>query len=259
MDNLDYIESYFSNGPDAARAREFQERIETDPAFAEEVAFYLSALAVSRENAITKKKLRFREIYQENPAAGSRPDIQAASPSPQDEKIRSLPVRKWVTYMAVAAVAAGIIFGLYTFSQRESPRQLAEKYEKEQLQTLGVKMSSGSDSIQTGLRLYNEGKTAEALVHFERIIQSDTSNFTAREYAGLAALRQKEYEKALTYFEQLEIYSGLYANPALLFQALTLMERNQSGDLAKAKIILTKIVAKDLEGKELAQEWLKKM
>jgi hypothetical protein len=42
-------------------------------------------------------------------------------------------------------------------------------------------------------------------------------------------------------------------------QAVTLMERNQPGDTAKAKILLQKVVANDLEGKEFAQEWLKKM
>ena len=76
---------------------------------------------------------------------------------------------------------------------------------------------------------------------------------------GLAALRLKEYNKALSYFEQLETYTSLYANPALILQAVTLMERNQPGDAAKAKILLKKIVDQDLEGRESAQEWLKKL
>jgi tetratricopeptide (TPR) repeat protein len=118
-------------------------------------------------------------------------------------------------------------------------------------------MSGRSDSLQDGLRLNNEGKTAEAFVVFEKLALSDTSGFNAKKYAGFAALRLKEYEKALAYFEQLEIYSGFYSNPSLLMQAVTLMERNQPGDTAKAKILLQKVVANDLEGKELAQEWLK--
>ena len=43
MDNLDYIESYFTNVLAPDQAREFEKRIESDPVFAEEVAFYLSA------------------------------------------------------------------------------------------------------------------------------------------------------------------------------------------------------------------------
>jgi hypothetical protein len=37
------------------------------------------------------------------------------------------------------------------------------------------------------------------------------------------------------------------------------MERNLPGDAAKAKQLLQKIVTDDLEGKEFAEEWLRKM
>ena len=37
------------------------------------------------------------------------------------------------------------------------------------------------------------------------------------------------------------------------------MERNLPGDAAKAKQLLQNIVSNDLEGKEFAQEWLRKL
>ncbi len=241
MDNLDYIESYFTDGPDPVRTREFENRIESDPAFAEQVAFYLSAFQVSGEAARIVKKEHFKEIYKKNHTAGPGP------------------VRKLVYYMAAAAVVAGMVFGIYTYVKPVSPKQLADRYVNGHLQTLGVTMSGRSDNLQTGLRLYNEGRYEEALLQFEKIIRSDTSLFTAKEYAGIAALRLKEYNKALSYFEQLEIYNGLYANPALILQSVTLMERNQPGDAAKAKQLLKRVVDHDLEGKEVAQEWLRKL
>ncbi len=240
MDNLDYLDDFFTREPDSERTREFEERITSDPAFAEDVAFYLSAKNTSEEASWIVKKDHFREIYQKS------------------RHIGPTPVRKLVYYIAAAAVVAGIIFGTYTISNSRSPRELADQYIKENLQTLGVTMSGRSDSLQDGLRLYNDGKAGEALVIFEKILISDTSSFNAKKYAGLAALRMKEYGKAMSYFEQLEIYNGLYSNPALILQAVTLMERNQPGDAAKAKILLQKVVANDLEGKEIAQEWLKK-
>jgi hypothetical protein len=241
MDNLDYIENYFTSEPDAGQVREFEERIISDPSFAEEVAFYLSAMHTSREAYRIVKKEHFKEIYQKQRV--SRPS----------------PVRKLVYYIAAAAVIAGVIFGTYTIINSSSPQQLADQYIKENLQTLGVTMSGRSDSLQDGLRLYNEGKTRDALVVFEKISLSDTSSFNAKKYAGIAALRLREHDKALSYFEQLEIYNGLYSNPALILQAITLMERNLPGDAAKAKTLLQKVVTNDLEGKETAQEWLKKM
>jgi len=240
MDNLEYIESFFTDEPDAESKRLFEERIKTDPGFAEEVAFYLSAHSTFREASDAEKKERFKEIYK------------------KQEMIRSVPARKMVYYIAAAAVAVGIIFGVYFFTGKSSPQQLAAQYEKEHMLTLPVTMGGHMDSLQTGVQLFNEGKISESLVLFEKIAQSDTAIFDAKVYAGIAALRLKEYEKAMSYFEQLEIYSGLYANPAPILQAVTLMERNQPGDNARAKQLLQKIVANDLMGKEFAQEWLKK-
>ena len=241
MDNLDYIENYFTNTPGPELTREFEERIKSDPGFAEEVAFYLTAKEVSKEASGLEKKQRFKETYEKN------------------RVIRSVPIKKLVYYIATAAVVAGLIFGTYTFFKPVSPQQLAGKYEKEQLQTLPVTMSGRSDSLQTGLRLYNDGKYSEALTQFENIIRSDTSNFTAKEYAGITALHLKEYDKAMSWFDQMESYKGLYSNRAQILQAVTLMERNLPGDAAKAKQLLQDIVANDLEGKEFAEEWLRKM
>src|SRR5207249_3466342 len=104
-----------------------------------------------------------------------------------------------------------------------------------------------------------DGKYSEAITQFENILQFDTTNFTAKKYAGISALRMKEYDRALSWFEQMATHTGLYSNPAQILQAVTLMERNQPGDTAKAKQLLQKIVSEDLEGKEYAEEWLKKM
>jgi len=249
MNNLDFIESYFTNELDANQAREFENRIVSDPAFAEEVAFYLSAFKISGEHSQSEKKEQFRELYQKFTTEGTLPQRKFSGLSP---------VRKLVYFIAAAAAVAGIIFGIYTITKPVSPQQLANEYINEHLQTLGVQMSGHSDSLQSGLNLYNEGKSSDALAQFEKIIQSDTTNFTAKRYAGLAALKLKDYDKALGWFEALETYRTLYANPALLYQALTLMERNQPGDGKKAKQLLQHVVQYNLDGKETAQEWLRK-
>jgi tetratricopeptide (TPR) repeat protein len=241
MDNLDYIENFFTSTPGTELTREFEERIKSDPGFAEEVAFYMAAQEVSKEASGFEKKQRFKENYQRN------------------RVVRLVPVKKIIYYLATAAVVSGLIFGTYTFFKPVPPQQLAGQYEKERLQTLPVTMSGRSDSLQTGLRLYNDGKFSEALTQFENIIRNDSSSFAARQYAGISAFRLKEYDRALSYFEQMGTYKGLYSNPAQILQAVTLMERNLPGDAAKAKQLLQEIVSDDLEGKEYAQEWLKKM
>jgi tetratricopeptide (TPR) repeat protein len=250
MDNTDYIESYFTNELVPDKAREFEKRIETDTAFAEEVAFFLSALTVSRELAQAGKKEHFKNLYQENTTASQIPVRNISA---------KRPLRKLIYYISAAAAIVGIVFGTYIFTSFASPQQLASQYEKENLQTLEVTMDGKTDSIQKGRDIYNNGKPAEALLYFEKIIHSDSSNSTAKKYAGISALKLKEYDKALAWFKELETYSQDFANPGLLYEALTLMDRDQPGDKAKAKLLLQQIINNDLEGKETAQKWLKKM
>jgi tetratricopeptide (TPR) repeat protein len=257
MDNSEYIENYFAGTPDPDQVRSFERRIESDPIFAGDVAFYLSAHSLAGEIAQSEKKKLFREIYQKSRASESTSIPISGSPT-WIKTPRSVPLRKWTYYISAAAVIVGICFGVYYYVKPVSAQQIAAQYELDHLKTLPVTMSARSDSIQTGLRLYNDGKLAEARQEFEEIIQSDSSDFSAKKYAGLASLQLKDYEKALDYFKQLETYSNLYSNPALFYQALTLMSRNRPGDKDLAKQLLNQVVKNDLEGKETAQEWLGK-
>src|ERR1700704_7021401 len=98
MDNLDYIENYFINTPGTDLTREFEERIKSDPGFAEEVAFYMAAREVAKEAAGLEKKERFKKTYQKN------------------RTVQSVPIKKLVYYIATAAVVAGAFFwGVFFF------------------------------------------------------------------------------------------------------------------------------------------------
>jgi hypothetical protein len=243
MDNLEYIDTYFKGELPSGQEEVFDQRVLQDPAFAEEVAFYLSSVQAARNELAADSKKRFRELYNSG-----------------DRSQHAKPVRKLWIYIAAAAVVCGVIFSLYfLLSPVASPRQLADQYILEKFKTLGVTMGIKEDSLQTGLRLYNEEKFPEALQQFEQIIQSDTSDFTAKKYAGIASLRLREYDKALKYFGQLQQYTSLYTNPATFYTAMTLMERNQPGDGAHAKQLLQLVVQNNLEGKDVAQEWLRKL
>jgi|KBSMisStaDraftv2_1062788.scaffolds.fasta_scaffold32045_2 tetratricopeptide (TPR) repeat protein len=241
MEHLDYIEKFFNKELGAGELAEFEKKIETDPAFAEEVAFYVSAMETGRSLGDEETRDRFKEVYKE-----SRPN-------------RSAPVRRLVYTLVSAAAVVALVIGFYTITTSAPADKLAETYIKEHLQTLGVTMNARADSMQTGLRYYNEGKVSEALNQFQSIVQSDTSNYTAKKYAGLCALRLQNYDLALHWFDELKTYTTLYSNPALFYSALTLMKRNQPGDAVKAKQLLQEVVDKDLEFKETAQEWLKKL
>lgn len=241
MEEMAYIDDYFAGNLPPEEQKHFDQRIQSDKEFAEQVAFFLStkqALAAA-ESAETKE--RFRSLYQVDGHQGNLRQVR----------------RLW-PYLAAAVLIGFAVVAWFLFSARsENPQQLADKYIQENLIKLDVTMGAKEDGIQPGLNLYNEKRDSEALTFFENMIRKDSSNYEAKKYAGIVSLRLKSYDKALDYFTQCETYHRLYANPAVFYQALTLMERNHKGDSDSAKQLLLQVVQHDLEYKEVAQEWLK--
>jgi tetratricopeptide (TPR) repeat protein len=245
VDTLLYIDEYFTGEPSEYLKKEFEKKILEDPAFAEDVSIYLSAKQIAGEQSVKQSKVRFREIY-----AAYKKTNAAAKPVGI--------IRKLLPYIAAAAVLTVLIIGWAVFSGSGSPEQMADKYIKENFQTLGVTMGSKEDSLQIGYRLYNEGKLNEALAQFESIMLRDTSSSQAIKYAGIASLRLKKYDKAISFFSQLGDNTQLYTNPGKFYQALTLINRNQPGDKQQAKDLLQQVVKNDLEEKEEAKKLLDK-
>ena len=241
MSDLAYIDKYFKKELTQAEITEFEKKINEDPLFAEEVAFYCSTMQAINDQLAEEKKKQFRKIYDEGKLrSGSKPAA-----------IRRL----WI-YVAAAAAVAGLIIGWYMFARPASIQDLADQY-IEQIE-IGVKMSGNEDNLGAAIRLYNKDSLPEALRQFEMIIQSDSIAETAKKMAGIVSLRLRDYDKAIDYFTQLENLKLNY-NPGKLYHALALIKRNRNGDRKLVKQLLQQVVEQDLEGKETAQKWLKSL
>ena len=166
VDNYGYIDDFFKSTPGTDQIKEFEHRIESDPSFAEDVAFYLSAMQAAKGMLHEEKKAGFREIY--------RKSIPAES-----VKVFKLPKRFWY-YVAAAAVIVGIVISRLIFFQPATVAKLAERYIQEEFIHLGVEMGGREDSMQIDIHLFNDGKLPEALAQFENILKSDSSNFDAK-------------------------------------------------------------------------------
>jgi len=247
MENdLEYIDAFFNGMLRPEEAKRFEQRIEQDKDFAEEVSFYLSAKQTLKGQADLERKEWFRELLAQQ---------ESLVVTRQPAKVKQL----WLYRIsAAAAVIVCIFFAWYLFfSNSSTPQQMADNYMEKNFKTLNVKMGTELDSMQNGLRLYNSDQYDSALNIFADIVRRDTGNYSAKKYAGIVYLRTGNYNKALQYFKQFE-NDSLYSNPSLFYQALTLMKRNQPGDKQKAKELLQKVVNNDLGEKETAQQWLKK-
>ncbi|MBC7890085.1 MAG: hypothetical protein H7Z13_19590 [Ferruginibacter sp.] len=243
MENMEYIDDYFKGSPTDLQKQQFERRIINDNVFAEEVAFYISANRVVKEQLLMDKKQRFREIYEQHKVV----------------PITKQPVKKIWRYMVAASVIAAVVLSTwFLLGENTSPQQLADRYIQQNFQTLSVTMGS-KDSLQYILNLVNSGKLSEALTRLETLAQIDPSNKNATKYAGIVSLRLNQYDKALTYFSMLASDTSLYSNHGKFYEAVTLLKRNKTGDVEEAKKKLQEVVENEQEGKEEAIKWLKKL
>jgi len=242
MPDLLYIDKYFKKELTQEEITEFERKINDDPVFAEEVAFYCSAMQAINDQLAEEKKKQFRKIYDEG-------KLHSTS------KLTVIK-RSWV-YIAAAAAVVVLIIGWYLFARPSSIQHFADRYIEENFQVqMGVKMAANEDSLDKAIRLYNENKLPEALQQFEMIIQSDSIAWLPKKMAGIVSLRIGDYDKAIEHFTQLEKLN-LYTNPGKLYHAIALIKRNRNDDKEMVKQLLKQVIEQDLEGKETAQEWLK--
>lgn len=241
MQSLELIDSYFKGDFLPEQKRQFEERIQTDEDFAEEVAFYLAAIQAARNQNAEDKKERFRKIYFTNK------NRQQANPVK----------RLWPYVASVAAILASVIVGVYLYMQLQTSPQLASDYIQGHFKTMGIQMGSHVDNIENGKQLYNEGKLQEAFLVFENLAQTDTAEYEARELAGICALKLQKFDKAILYFSQMERSTELHVNPGKFYHALALMKRNLPEDKVKAKSLLMEVVRENLAGNQDARKFLK--
>lgn len=245
MEDVDHIDAYFDGEISPEEASRFERRIEEDPVFAEEVAGYLGALAALRETNAEERKKRFQELYRQGVFGDGAAMWRVNS-------------RRWLTVSAAAVFFGMLALAWLLFLRPPGPSSLADRYIRQNLAILPAKMGS-ADGVQMGISLYNSGQFAAALLQFEQVLGADPLNPAAMNYAGIVSLRMGNYDHALDLFTKLEIHTDPHVNPAIFYQALTLMRRDHAGDSDHAKQLLRRIVQEDLNRKGEAQELLSKM
>jgi tetratricopeptide (TPR) repeat protein len=239
-DKLDYIDEFFKSKPSAEEIHLFEKHVAQDPDLADDLAFYLSTIQTLRFNVSEAKKDHFKALYYQ-----------------QQHSVK--PVTRLWAYISAAAAILLIFIAVFYYSGNKPPDAVAQSYIDKNLSTLPVMMNSTEDSVQRGVRLYNENKLDQALHTFERILQNNRDEYKVMEYAGLVSLRMDNYDKALMHFQQLSKATSLYANAGDFYVSLTLMKRNRPGDVQQAKALLKRIVDEHAANEEAARELLKQL
>ncbi|HVZ96223.1 MAG TPA: hypothetical protein VG847_05065 [Chitinophagaceae bacterium] len=242
MNNMELIENYFKGILSGEEKKSFEQRIQEEASFADEVAFYISANNMLRQRIHEEKKQQFRDVYQRQKTVSIKK-----------------PVIKIWRYVAAASVLIVLLLATWFIAgNKTSPQQLADRYIKQNLQMLPVTMGI-QDSLQQGVTLYNSGKLREALPLFETLSLAHPENTDAKKYAGIVYLRLYDYDKAMQYFSGLEANKNLYSNPGKFLKAITLLKRDSKGDEDKAKQLLNEVIQQSLEGSKDAEEIIRKI
>jgi tetratricopeptide (TPR) repeat protein len=237
-ETLDYIESYFAGRCTDAEKQQFEERCVRDEAFAQEVAFYVQSRQLFKEELLKTKK------------ASWAPN---GVPKPQKTGlVRTL-------YLATAAAAAVVIlFFIYLAVKPQGPAQVANDYIHTHYDHLSQTLDGTRDSLAQGITAYNKREFTHALDLFTALAHEHAGNTDARLYSGLAYLRLKDYDHALHQFDTLANMPSLYSNPGPFLKAVTLLERNATGDRETARRLLQDVVRRNLDESQEAAAWLKK-
>jgi hypothetical protein len=236
-DTFDYIESYFAGRATETERQAFEDRCVQDEAFAEQVAFYVQTRQLFKDELLASKKAAW--------SAGGAPGRRKTG------IVRTL-------YIASAAAAVLLLFSLYLLTRSASPSQAAGDYIRTHYDHLSLTLDGTRDSLTQGITAYNNRDLTHALSLFTTLAHDHPGNTDARLYGGLAYLRLGAYDQALHQFDTLANMASLYSNPGPFLKAVTLLQRNATGDRENARVILQDVVRRNLDGSQEAAAWLKK-
>jgi tetratricopeptide (TPR) repeat protein len=236
------IEDYFNKQLSASEKEEFENELKTNPDLAESVAFYLLVKQTAKED--TREKL-----------LAERHAEWQALPKNMPSKTVSRPL---ITYAAAAVILIALGLGWYFLTSGiKEKEQLADAYVQENFATLSIQMDGHADSLQQAIGAYNKGDFKETVAIAEAILKRDPQNAEVQKIAGIASLKLKDYDKAITYFHQLGEQKDLYSNPGRFYEAIAHLQRGLPLDKKAADDLLKEVVDSNLEGKEEVEKWVK--
>jgi TolA-binding protein len=241
---IEYIDRYFKKELSESERLIFEKRCESDQAFADEVAFFISARALMEVEADMQQKKELDEIY-----------------TRQTSKKAGV-VKKILPYFTIAAAACLILFfGWQFLFKASSAKQIAQEFIEKNIQNSATLMGNDNnkDSLAKGAILFYDKKYDEAERIFQSLVTQEKYGAEAIEYLGKVYLVKGKYEQALMQFEALSQDTSLRVNYGSFYKAVTLMRRDANGDVENAKKILNEVIRKGLAGSKEAKSWINKI
>lgn len=212
-DNWNDIEAYFNDTLSESERLKIEEKMKTDQAFAQEVALYKSIEGGLRLKGNKALKAQLDEIHNRVIPNASKP------------RVRQLSTGNWLAIAASIAlliVAGYLLFGTNTNS---SENLFAAHYER--FEWDAETRSSQTNPLQELSQLYNSENTREFLKAAENGQWLPEQNPQLALALGSSYLEQKQYEKAIQYFETAST-NTLFQSEAQWYLALTYLKQEKT-------------------------------
>ena len=235
---LAQIDKYFNNELSPIERQDFEKRLPTDSELANAVAFYGNARAAAQQVANDTRKSEFEVLR---------------------KRLSNRPIYRINSLLWISGITASLILlmGFWWFSYTSIPDSevFVDTYVQEHFENLPVKMDAQNDSLQMGLRLFNERKFSNAQTIFEDILRRKNNDSEAVKYAGITAFRLQNYNKAVMLFQALSQQKELFSNPGKFYEALALM-KHQPMNKKEIEKLLKEVIDNNLEGNKEARKIL---
>lgn len=213
MEKKEWINRYFEGNLTNAELQQFEEMLQNDTTFAEEVAFHKNvkkAITLNEREAL-KNKLRKLEA----PKANSANRI------------------KWLA-AACILIFAGILswFMLYTTSSDDLYAEFYEPYPNTIAPT--VRGNDITDDTTKAFRHYDAENYNEALTLFDKIYDSKGKDF-ALFYKGISLMELKRYDEAVHTFKELNTNRNVsdFSSESQWYLALCYLKTNNNEEAVK--------------------------
>ncbi len=226
------VEKYVDGQMTAEEVRDFQERINAEPAIASAVKAYqisLDAVDLLVEDHLDKKLASLRLEVQSSP-------IKKLNP--------------WKKWGAIAASFLILIFaagGIYSnqFSSKNLSQNYFERYEA----------ATRSDNTDPAMQSFQEGNYQDAIQLFRAAVQNDPDDMTSRFYLAQSYFEMGEYELASKEFEAVYNSDDIRYREAAQWNAvLSQINFNEAQARQNLKVILESESSYQQEAKELLQK-----
>jgi hypothetical protein len=238
-DTYTRIERYLAGELTPEENKDFEDRVKTDPDFAEKVTVYRS-LSENLKSRFSggQDEQRLREIL----SAISKAEITKKS-----GKGISL---HWYYWAAAASIALLAIFWFYITTPT-----LPEYSEYAFHESLSL-TERGDDSLNHQAEdAFNSAKYLQAIHFVNRLLQADPGNTELQLYKGVSLLELDRYAEAESIFNAIKNSDTVYRDKAIWYLALSALKQK---DYDKCKALLDQL-SPDSEDHSKAKEILKRL